>query len=97
MSEVRLVQSGMFPNVWSIVGVDGDGMTTFRDPMFANGAMAAENAVTWARECGHTIVRVDITVRDIVDPRTGRKVDGAEDVIAGIEYRSGRPVVEVTA
>lgn len=94
--DVRLVQSAMFPNVWSIVGItDTDMSRIFRDPMFANGAMAAENAVTWARENGHRIVKVDMVTTSIMDPRTRREVDGSDEVIAGIEYRSRRPVIEV--
>lgn len=94
--DVRLVQSGRFPNVWSIVAVDNrDDAHIFRDPMFANGAMAAENAVMWARENGHRIVKVDMVKGEIQDPRTGKWVDPSDEVIAGIEYRSRRPVIEV--
>ena len=92
---VRLVQSRRFPNVWSIVDDNGDDFSqTWRDPMFANGAMAAENAVEFARNCGYQIVGIDLVEGDITDARTGRKVDPANEVIAGIEYRSRRPVLD---
>jgi hypothetical protein len=93
--DVRLVQSSRFPNVWSIVDDNGDDFSqTWRDPMFANGAMAAENAVIAAREAGHRIVGIDMVEEEIVDSRTGRAVDPASEVIAGIEVRSGRPVLD---
>ena len=93
--DVRLVQSRRFPNVWSLVDDNGDEFSqTWRDPVFANGAMAAENAVIAAREAGHRIVGIDLVEGEIVDPRTGRVVDPASEVIAGIEYRSRRPVLD---
>lgn len=76
---VRLVQSARFPNLWSLVDDNGDEYTrTFKDGLLANGAIAAESAVHYARENGMTIVGIDS------DDRT---------VIAGIEYRSRQPVV----
>ena len=94
--DVRLVQSKMFPNVWSIVGIDDTKFVhTWRDSLFANGAVSAEAAVLWAREHDHRIVRVDTVPGVIMDPRSGRQVDGSADVIAGIEYRSRRPVIDV--
>lgn len=96
MTDARLVQSSMFPNVWSIVAVnDRDDVHMFRDSLFANGAVSAEGAVLWARENGYRIVKVDMVEGVIMDPRSGRQVDGSADVIAGIEYRSRRPVIEV--
>lgn len=93
--EVRLVQSRRFPNVWSLVDDNGDEYSrTWTDPMFANGAMAAENAVGHAREHGLRIVAVDSVDGPITDSRSGRTVDPASEVIAGIEYRSKRPVVD---
>lgn len=92
---VRLVQSSRFPNVWSLVDDNGDEYShTWRDGMFANGAMAAENAVEYAREQGHQIVGIDMVDGELTDPRTGRPVDTSADVIAGIEYRSRRPVLD---
>jgi len=84
---VRLVQSGRFPNMWSLIAVDDpNAVWMFRDPIFVNGAMAAENAVVYARENGHTIVRIDASYEG--------PADSWEEVIAGIEYRSRRPVLD---
>src|SRR5215475_2380431 len=92
---VRLVQSTRFPNVWSLVDDNGDTYSqTWRDPMFANGAMAAENAVEHARQVGHTIVEKDDIEGSIIDPRNCQVVVWSTDVIAGIEYRSRRPVLD---
>lgn len=84
---VKLVQSYRFPNVWSLIGhEDTDWCRMFRDPLFENGAMSAENAVTYARENGYRIVKIEATYSG---PR-----DSWEEVIAGIEYRSRRPVLD---
>jgi hypothetical protein len=92
---VRLVQSHRFPNVWSLVDDNGDEWSKmWRDTVFANGAVAAESAVEYARKHEHRIVAIDMNEGDIIDPRSGRKVDPSSEVIAGIEYRSQRPVIE---
>jgi hypothetical protein len=84
--------------MWSIVGVDNaDFCRMFRDGLFANGAMAAENAVLWARKEGHRITEIDMITGEIRDPRSGRVVDASSEVIAGIEYRSRRPVRSTTS
>ena len=85
---VRLVQSGRFPNLWSLIGVDDpNAVWMFRDPIFVNGAMSAENAVVYARENGHTIVAIDAGYEG--------PADSWQEVIAGIEYRSERPVLDL--
>ena len=68
--DARLVQSQMFPNVWSIVAVDNRENDThvFVTPMFANGAVSAENAVLWARANGYRIVKVDMVPGVVVGP-----------------------------
>lgn len=92
---VRLVQSARFPNIWSIVDDNGDEYSrTFADPVLANGAIAAESAVLYARENDMRIVGIDMNDGEIIDPRSGRTVDPSSAVIAGIEARSGRPVID---
>jgi hypothetical protein len=99
MSDLRLIQSWRFPNVWSLESDDPTfEVAIFRDTLIANGAIAAEGAVTWAREHGHRITEIGYEPdREIRDPRSGRLCDPPRDVIAGIEYRSGRPVIESEA
>jgi hypothetical protein len=91
---VRLVQSSRYPNVWSLVGDDETYTRTWRDTIFANGAIAAEQAVHEAREQGWRIVGIDAVDGPIIDPRTSEPVDPASEVIAGIEHRSRRPVLD---
>ena len=67
--DVRLVQSGRFPNVWTLVDGNGDEWSlTWRDTTLANGAMAAEEAVEYARANGHRIVGIDMVDSEVRGP-----------------------------
>ena len=93
-TQVELIQSYRFPNVWSLKGEGQDGF--WRDTLFANGAVSAEGAVEYARKHNLRIVKVVTEYWDEgpVDPRNGNRVDNTSEIIAGIEYRSRQQVVE---
>jgi len=93
---VKLVQSYRFPNLWSLQDMDGKNLGTWRDTMFANGAIVADEAMLYAHEQDWRIVEVLTEYWDEgpIDPRSGKQVDTAEDCVRGYEYRLQRKALE---